>query len=219
MTNTKQCKLCNKNIGKKFKLNCGRCSGYFHLECGKVSEVDARLMQQEKTPWECDKCKNSRSSLLHRQSSPLKEDGINELKSIQRELQNELWDMRQSMDFLNDKYEEEKKKSKIMSDMFTEISKDNQLLKEKVMKLERVVNSRDSKNIKVNICITDNNEKKSASDKIVKLFQYLNVPVTVNDFKIVNYFENNSGIKLLVTLSSIELKNNILKARSRKKGN
>ncbi|CAG9770345.1 unnamed protein product [Ceutorhynchus assimilis] len=81
----------------KMKLFCETCKGLFHLECRKVTEIDARLMQQEKRAWYCDNCPDGRRlSLPHRSRtsvmptcpSPEREDeGIYELKSILKQYQ------------------------------------------------------------------------------------------------------------------------------------
>lgn len=220
MTNGKPCKVCNRNTGKKIRLICGQCKGYFHLECGNVSEVDARLMQQEKTPWKCEECTRRgttqrRSTIydVHNQDS----DGIGEVKSILRDLQSEFREMRAAMDFLNEKFEEERKRSKIMSDMFTEISKDNVLLKERVEKLELALNTQQANNIKKNICINgliNNDEKTNAKQKTLKLFSYLDA--TENDLESIKLLDTKSGIKVVATLVDDTAKERILGARARK---
>lgn len=231
MTNNKNCKLCKRNIGKKLKLFCGLCRNYFHLECGKVSEVDARLMQQEKTSWNCEDCNSEQGSSARSKRTSLMQtfqisqdgaeyNGISELKSMIRELQTDIRDMRQAMEFLNDKYEEERKRSKIMSDMCTEMSKDNQMLKDKVLKLEKAINIQETNKIRNNLSVTglvkDSKEKDTVVDKMVKLCHYLNVAATKNDFEIIRHFELKNGIKTLIRTSKWDLKNSLLKARAQK---
>lgn len=219
---SKQCRACHKNIGRRIKLQCGRCSGYFHLDCGNVSEVDARLMQAEKTTWTCNDCdtQRSRRSSMFIPSPKTNGDDMTELKNMIRELQTEVREVKRSMDFINEKYEEEKKRNKIMSDMFAEISQDNQILKERVHKLESVLNNQNLSKIKQNLCISgfplNGDNKKASPDDLVKLCTALNVPVTINDFEAIRQFNTQNGIKVTVTLKNLELKNQILIARSKK---
>lgn len=218
----KLCKACRKNIGKKIKLQCGRCTGYFHLQCGNVTEVDARLMQAEKTSWTCKDCTadayGSRCSSVFNSPPKPNGDDISELKNILKELQSEVRDIKRSMDFINEKYEEEKKRNKIMSEMFEEISRDNQTLKEKVQKLESVMNIQNASKIRQNICISGlpiNGEQATSTD-VVKLCTSLDVPVTANDVEDLRQFKTQKGIKIIVTLKDLDLKRRILAARSKK---
>ena len=207
MTGGKACTICNKSLGKKRKLNCGRCNGCFHLECGKVSEVDARLMQQEKTPWNCEDCiktladRRSTIYLPHSDS-----ENFNELKSMLRDLQSEVRDMRLAMDFLNEKYEDERKRSKIMSDMFTEMTKDNVILKEKVSRLESALSLQENSKVKNNLCITglvgENDSTEVKQQKVSKLLDYLQVQTREDDIKNFKQINTKSGPKIIITVAN-----------------
>ncbi|CAG9760761.1 unnamed protein product [Ceutorhynchus assimilis] len=220
MGGSKECKAYSKSMGKKLKLNCGGCNGYFYLDCGKVSEVDARLMHQEKRPWNCDECTKDRvarrSTIFNISSSESQSQGIGELKSMIRELQTDVRDMRNAMDFLNEKYEDEKKRSKIMSDMVGEISKENQTLKDKVEKLEAALIVQENEKIKNNICIDGlaKDGERADGEKLKKLFTYLNTPVPDNAIENMKQVQTKNGPKIIITLSTLDLKERILKARS-----
>ncbi|CAG9761287.1 unnamed protein product [Ceutorhynchus assimilis] len=222
---SKLCNLCKTNIGKKFKLQCGVCKSYFHLQCGNVTEVDARIMQAEKTPWSCKNCSptqtssSSRRSLGFSQNAPPAEDP--ELKSLIKELQLELREIRKSMDFLNEMYEEEKKRSNVLVDMVNEISKENNVLKQEVNQLKTILNVREQDNIKNNICVSgliaSEDDKDSTATNLSKLFNALNAPVSEAVLSNLNYLNTkNSGIKVIVTLPTTELKKLILEARAKK---
>lgn len=220
----KICKKCLKSIGKKIKLQCGRCECYFHLGCGGVSELDARLMQTNSTPWTCESCLSRRSSIyqesqrLTRSGSSGNSGDIYELKSLIGELRTELREIKTSMDFLNEKYEEERNRNQIISEMFSEISKDNQVLKAKVLKLENALSKQYANNIKNNLCISglsgNVKDKKSAPVELIKLFTSLSVPVKEENLESVRLYDTPNGPKVSVTLVNADLKNNILKARA-----
>lgn len=226
MSNNK-CKLCNKSVGKKIKLFCGQCRSHVHLECGNVSEVDARLMLQERKPWTCEVCseennRSTRRSTTYSVRSPnTRDDCFDELKSMLRVLQNEVREMRTAMDFINEKYEEERKRNKIMADMFSEISKDNQILKEKVKNLEAALSNQENDKIRRNICVTglinNNDEKVVIDDKLSKLFTHLSLPTSKNDFELAKKYNTGNGTKVVLTVANSDLRERILRARSQKK--
>lgn len=208
-------------MGKGLRLQCGRCSGYFHLDCGNVSEVDARLMQAQKTSWTCPECVTNisrRSSMFF--SSPRTSDvGIAELKTMIKDLQEEVKGFKRSMDFMNEKFEEERERNKIMAEMFSELSKDNQVLRSRIEALERNIRTDNIQKVKQKLCIsglplTDENKAKAVPDDLVKLCSKLKVPATAADFTQIQHYTTKNGVSLSVSVSSLELKNRILAARS-----
>lgn len=242
MANPKQCKTCKRTLGKKTKLQCGDCKGYFHLECGGVSELDARIMQSEKTPWICAGCLDEsattasrRQSMLfsqHGNASARRSDVFNrptgepsysgdmELKILIRELQEEMKEMRKTMEFFNEKYEEEAKRNKVLADMVSEVSRDNQELRKEIQKLKSTVNAQENSKLKSNITISGlldvADDGVVSKEKITKLVQGLNVNCNGGDFENIKIYEINNGAKAVVTLRSLELKQTILKARAQK---
>jgi len=177
-------------------------------------------MQQEKTSWNCEECTSDissrRSTIFNLPNS--ESQGISEIKTMIRELQGELREFRNAMEFLNEKFEEERKRSQILSDMVTEVTKDNALLKERVGKLETALNMQQNENIKNNIVIGGliRGDGNNAKKQFAVLMQHLEVPITTSDVSDFRVFETKSGPKATVTLQNSELKNRILKARSQK---
>jgi len=238
MTSSKTCRNCNKSVGKKLKLYCGVCQGHFHLHCENVTEVDARIMQADKTPWNCTECRtaatNRRQSMLLPQPSNAGDrrrsalfgtgdsNGCAELKSIILDLQSEIREMRSSMEFFNVKYEEEARRTKVLTEMVSEISKENQQLKKDVLSLKKVLNVQEQGIIKNNICVTgliteeDKNNNVASSAKLLKLFKSLNVAVTDEQMENKKYISTSTGVKVVVALDSADLKLKILKARAAK---
>lgn len=247
MVAPKTCKSCNKAVGKKLKLQCGRCNGYFHLACGSVTEVEARIMQEEKSSWNCDACNTilvpRRQSTLFRQSDAghdrdelfgdrdrrstifipeanVKRSSDTELIALIRELQTEVREMRRSLTFFNEKYEEESRRGKILSDMVSEISRDNEELKKEVQKLKVTLNVQENLKLKNNLCISglfeSSDQVKTEEKRIVQLIQNLCPEVKESDFESLRHIKVNNGIKSVVIMNSLELKKSILKARARK---
>nr|CAH7723888.1 unnamed protein product [Callosobruchus chinensis]CAH7724521.1 unnamed protein product [Callosobruchus chinensis]CAH7737092.1 unnamed protein product [Callosobruchus chinensis]CAH7742699.1 unnamed protein product [Callosobruchus chinensis] len=56
-----------------------------------------------------------------------------------KELQSDMKELRRSVEFISEKYEEEKKRNKVVSDMLVEITKDNETLKQEVNRLKNVL--------------------------------------------------------------------------------
>lgn len=134
-----QCKKWMQNITKTtYKIWCsGNCKGYYHCKCVGVSDFDVRVMVKEKKHWFCKKCEEDSPCQSNRQSMSRNQpntDGIQltqqslcagnssnspgsnldnftmiqlieEVKKLREDMQH----FRTSMDFFNDKYEEQKK--------------------------------------------------------------------------------------------------------------
>lgn len=243
MTGTKNCKSCKRSVGKKFKLQCGDCKGYFHLDCGGVSEVDARLMQAEKTPWSCSLCCNMsrrQSSLFQpavnpdnaRRQSVLfthadgtidrhrEEQGEGELKMMIRELQNELREVMKTMEFFNARYEDEKKRTKVLSDMVTEMSRDNQLLRQEINRLKVIVDIEQNVRIQKNICITGlmdaNDQHANINEKLFELCGNIGVHVSASDVESSRKITTKGGVKAIICLKTLEIKQKIMQARAKR---
>ncbi|CAG9771551.1 unnamed protein product [Ceutorhynchus assimilis] len=234
MVNLKQCKKCEQSIAKSsLKLLCGDCRGYYHLRCGKVDEVDARIMIENKAPWRRPLCENDieidnlrktqqRKSLLVTQqsSSPSRSTEELELKEMIRDLQKEMRECRKSVDFISQMYEEEKKRTKALSVMVNEISRENRTLKEEVEKLKSVRNKEENKKLDKNLCITglisDESDKENLQNKLHSLFQALEVTVPESEYKVLENIETRNGMKTVISLENKDKKYVILKARAKK---
>lgn len=227
---TKKCHLCQKNVSKGvLKLQCGVCKQHFHLECGHVSEVDARLMAAEKRPWTCGSCKESvvspishfsgRRSTLFSQPSQDRSDVIAELKLLIKNLQDENREIIKSLDFLSEQFDEEKKRSKVLEGIVGEITKENKVLKVEVDKLKSVSNKVETKKIENNLSITGLIAKEDTQEQALKktltLFSFLDTPLSPNDISNFKQVPTKSGTKAIVTVKS-EHKKQILQSRSSK---
>ena len=234
MVNLKQCKKCDQNIAKSsLKLLCGDCRGYYHLKCGRVDEVNARIMIDNKTSWRCPLCENDieidnlrrtqqrRSILVTQQSSPASKNTAEyELKEMIKDLQNEMREVRRSVDFISQMYEEEKQRTKALSDMVSEISRENQLLKEEIEMLKSVRIKDENKKLDKNLCITGlingEHDKENSQEKVRNLLQFLKVSESEAQFEILNNIDTKIGMKTVITLQNKESKYTILKARAKK---
>nr|CAI5857152.1 unnamed protein product [Callosobruchus analis] len=219
MGSSKTCQLCQKNISKtKIKLNCGVCNCFYHYECADLTEIEARLMIAEKTPWKCEECR--RDIATKRYSQSFENISNNDLKSMIKELQSDMKELRRSVEFISEKYEEEKKRNKVVSDMLVEITKDNETLKQEVNRLKNVLQVRENDKIKNNITFTGlinkEEEKVTTNEKLNTVFNSLNVTVTPEDIAEVSHIKTLKGIKVVVSLNNLEKKRQILKARSAK---
>nr|CAH7754778.1 unnamed protein product [Callosobruchus chinensis] len=178
MGSSKTCQFCQKNIPKtKIKLNCGVCSCFYHYECADLTEIEARLMIAEKTPWKCEECR--RDIATKRYSQSFENSSNNDLKSMIKELQSDMKELRRSVEFISEKYEEEKKRNKVVSDMLVEITKDNETLKQEVNRLKNVLQVRENDKIKNNITFTGlinkEEEKVTTNEKLNTVFNTLNI--------------------------------------------
>lgn len=136
-------------MGRKKKLQCGQCQLYYHMSCGNITEVEARIMQAEKNPWICEICAastrstsrksmnmTSRNSSFLEASTELDRDRRRsvlcsdqsrspdpELKLVIRALQDEVRELRKAMEFFNEKYEEEARRAKFLTEIVNQIKR------------------------------------------------------------------------------------------------
>lgn len=144
---------------------------------GDVTEVEVRIMQSEKTPWSCSLLESDRDK---RRSALFSEHSYSfdpELKLIIRAVQDEIRELRKTMEFFKEKYEEEARRSKVLSEIVNEFSKDNEDLKKEVPKLKSVLKVQEQTKLEKNICIsrliTENEvpDMQTSKRKVVKLLQ------------------------------------------------
>ncbi|XP_050298775.1 uncharacterized protein LOC126737769 [Anthonomus grandis grandis] len=243
MTLPRSCRHCGKGIGKKIKLQCGICKGLYHLICGNVSEVEARIMQEDRTPWNCSTCvrrssshfsqpttlirdkdasfmdQNRRSSSLFVPQSETLTSRDTELKVLIQELQSKVREMRKSMDFLNEKYEDELKRTKVLSEMVSEIARDNQELKKEVQKLKSAINMNETAKIKNNVCVTGLLASVKVENKdtcVLKLLHRVCPDVKESDVDKMQHIPVKNGVKTIITLKSENLKQRLLRSRATK---
>lgn len=227
----KKCSICQKNVSKGvLKLQCGVCKLHFHLECGKVSEVDARLMAVEKRSWSCEACKKlansplsnsfpGRRSILVSQPADVRIDAISELKDIVKQLQHENKEIIRSLDFLTNQFDEEKKRSKVLEDMVVDLTKENQGLRSEVDKLKIISNQEETRKVANNLSITGlitkEDSKEEALEKTIKLFSFLETPISSTDVLDFKQVPTKTGVKAIATIKT-EHKRKILGSRSKK---
>lgn len=223
----KTCKFCTKNIGKnKLKLHCGVCQSYFHIECCEISELEARLMMAEKRSWTCKGCETStssrRSAVFSRTStagacSPA--DDL-ELKTLIKTLQEEVRELRKSVDFLSEKYEEERRRNMVITDMLEAFSKENKSLKQDVERLKSILNVQQNNQIKNNVRVNGLDcavgDDAGNFNKIKKVLNYIDVNLSREEVADIKCFKRNHNSNVVISLGSIEKKREILKARAKK---
>ena len=69
------CGVCDKTIPKSvYKISCSVCKKWHHSQCAGLSELEIRIMSEQKKCWNCNECNvdvRKRQSLGHSTSSGL----------------------------------------------------------------------------------------------------------------------------------------------------
>jgi hypothetical protein len=121
-----ECSRCNEIIGETDAIQCAMCLKFSHINCVGISEAKFRKMSKpNKSQWKCPTC----TQLSSLPSTPTTQSAVpeptlqlimNEIKSIQsdlklfKSLKDDLSDLKTSMAFINNKFQEQGKKNSII---------------------------------------------------------------------------------------------------------
>lgn len=147
-----------------------------------------------------------------------------ELRSSNQSLKEELQEIKQSLTFLSDMYDEESSKNKIIADMMQEIKRENNELKKEIHVLKTYINKEETNKVIKNLVITGimNNNKDnitSIKEKVNTVLKYIEPTLQEKSIKniAVQNTKKNRPI-VIIELDSIERKNSLLKKR-KERGN
>lgn len=235
------CKKCKQYISKSvYKLMCsGKCKSYLHVECAELSEFEVRLMHKEKRTWfcmdcqskvnECQKIQKSKANLERPQvsnqnSSPAKQTEVDlgVLYEEVKQLREDIKTFQTSMDFINSKYEDERKKNQVFVEMLQDMKKENQMLKTELQLVKEYVNKEENVKREQNLLLVGlcNNGKESETEiksKIMKVMRTLKSELVEEDIIELNkiHTKNNKSLLIKIKLNSIEKKKEILSKRKK----
>lgn len=231
MANRVMCETCNKTIGKSaYKLQCGTCKKWFHTKCSNVSEVDARLFYERKTAWFCHDCVEERTSVRKSISSsaanltPTIGTAIDQetetLKDLIRDLKEEMSTLRQSMDYMNNLFENERSRNKILADIVEEVKCENENLKKELHHIKNVVNNFEYQKIRNNlvisgVCENINEKQDEVKTKVLSVLKTIDKSFTDRDITTIKISKSKGGLPLIITtLVNEEKKSEILRKRA-----
>lgn len=186
------CEVCDKSIPKSvYKITCASCKGWHHLGCVNLSEFEARIMSEQNKSWTCEGCRGqAASSGLHNltlSGSPGTGKSVGsdtaltalvvELKAEIGGLRSEVSTMKQSLEFFNSLYEEQRKANKVMGEMMEEVKRENNklrndltLLQNKVLNMEIV---KCDKSIEINGAFEGADNDDVIKKKALKVLKYV----------------------------------------------
>lgn len=130
--------------------------------------------------------------------------------------------MKTSVNFMNDLFEEERNRNKIMGEMVEELKRENGMIKKELNYVKNYINNIEAQKIKNNIIITgiceDSREGQVLTkNKAAAVLSYIDENVTgenIDNIKIIN-LKNKKPI-VVATLNNSEKRNSILRNRNKK---
>lgn len=243
---TEYCGACNKNIPKSvFRIQCDACKRWHHATCAKLTELEIRVMGQQNRAWSCNKCRRksqiSRSDSETSDIAPESAQGrrptlggeqrdsdllrslILELKTEIKGLKGDVTDIKESLEFLNAIYEEQKQTNKVMGDMIDEVKKENAKLRADMINLQNKMSEletdKNGKCLVINGAYENGDADIVLKNKTTALLKYVNDEFTENcieDFRIIK--PKNKPPLVNVSLKQRSLVTSMLKKR-KEKGN
>ena len=221
------CGDCTKNIPKSvFKIQCHTCSKWHHPICAKLSELEIRVISEQKKTWFCPKCKRQSMFIANEKQLAGPTDNYNgatshgrrttlggeqndfdslrllivELKTEISGLRGEVSTIQQSLEFMNGIYEEQRQTNKIMEDMIDEVKKENEKLSAEVSDLQNRISKVETR---------VETSKKGVTVVINGAYESNDADSTIKDktLKILNYINGEPSNTLIENVRAIRPKN------------
>lgn len=241
MTRASNCGECDTRVAKQCpNLQCVECKRWYHsVTCTKITEVEERLLFEQKKPWSCKKCKrltlnglggqnsNGQSfSNLNRRISSIPEgkdlDSIYslllEMKTEIAVIHNDMGEIKTSLEFLNGMYEEQRQINKVMSDMIEETRCENKKLREELSLVQSKLLEMEADKVSTKLMINGAFDKEDTEgvlfEKSLKVLSF--VDTSINKEHLVNIKTipvKNKAPVVCVSLKNSEMVKNIIKKR------
>lgn len=239
------CGLCNKNVPKtEYRIPCDTCKKYFHQKCANLSESDIKTLQIQRKSWICEACNPDKNSRVMSQiSSPAISknnkhnqgtnecnsissegsnilEGSNEIKQLILELKTELNDLKKSVEFMSNKFDEENENNKAILDMLEECKKENILLKSELQMVKNTLNDYEKEKKENNLVISgiDIGKQDNASTitkKCLQVLKYVDNSVDEQCIKTVKKIGNEMS-KVIITFHRNDIKSRIMENKKKR---
>ncbi|CAG9763647.1 unnamed protein product [Ceutorhynchus assimilis] len=240
MTRASYCGECNTRVAKQCpNFQCVECKKWYHsVTCTKITEVEERLLSEQKKPWCCKKCKRltitvlgqnanreSSSNISRRISSIPEGKDLDSIYSLLLELKTEMAvihkdmdEVKTSLDFLHGMYDEQRQINKVMSDMIEETRGENKKLREELSlvqsKLLEIEADKVSTMLMINGAFDKEDTEKVLLEKSLKVLNFVDNSINKEHLGNIKTIPvKNKAPIVSVSLTKSEMVKNILKKR------
>lgn len=212
----KYCKFCKKKVVSS--LDCGVCGTSFHPSCG----VQAGVADSDNQVTCCKGRDKSevRSIMDEKQMKSLLEKTFNHhFAPFKNTMEKEISEIKKSMQFLSDIYEEQKTQIRATFDEIKQLKEENCTLKEKVDSMEERLNQIEQREKEKNIVISGiPKQEELLSETIGKVFKALKVPINEGDAQEIFRLNKNEDAPILLKLKNTTIKHELISGMRQMKG-
>lgn len=213
----KKCKHCKKTVVIS-PVDCVVCSSSYHPSCA----VQARVAGSDLIV-NCCNTKESEvilDSMDEKRLKSLVEKLFGEhLNPFKKKIQEEVGDIKKSVQFISDSFDEQKQAIDKMLLEMKLIRDENNMLKQKLQTLEDRINAKEQKEKENNLLIVGIPKQNEEPKKIVeKILKKMKVPVRNNDLLEAYRVSKKEDAPIAVKLINQDIKQNIMKTIRQLKG-
>lgn len=219
------CGKCDKVLSKKeYQILCfGKCNRWFCLHCSSLTKAQVRDIQKDDKTWRCHACQVVRRSFI-----PVAEDAndsssggdvsladiMNQLRRMEISHKNEINDIKQSLQFMSDSFEELKREYKVLHVSTGRLDSELKKSQTRMVGLENRVSHLEQELRSRNVVIMNVPREKDevVKDIVSKIAGKLDVPLHPGDYDC-SRASRKQDSPIIVRLSSIDLKNRLLSKR------
>ncbi|KAL3278931.1 hypothetical protein HHI36_016449 [Cryptolaemus montrouzieri] len=153
---------------------------------------------------------------------------VSDLTNEIKELRKDTASMKVSMEFINQQFEEERNKSKVLSEMVTDLNRENGKMRIELDDIKKFVSRFEYEKIQNNVVISGLLNRKGESDHVevaentdgmvLDLFKKMDHSISKDDFELVRTINNISMPMIVVKVKNLDIKKKIFDGKRRFKG-
>lgn len=220
----KKCSHCKKTVN--CSVDCVTCGSNYHPSCA----AQARVINKEnkvnccKTNTKSEVSSEKNIEFLYEMEEKKVKALVRELLSeylnpLKETLQEEMGEIRKSIQYMSDSFEDQRTTIKRMFSEIKELKEENHSLKIKVRALEDKQNANEQKDKENNVIVVGIPKQAEETKQVInKVIKALKVEITESDIKEVYPISNKEAAPILIKLESYEAKLKIYKRIKQTKG-
>jgi len=235
-----QCGKCKVKITKsQGSILCDHCNHWIHISCSGIDDIDLKVIQKLKSKWICEECKSrtereirksleissqSTSQLSNTEQNDNGEKIMKSIRELRLELTREIRDLKASLTFYSEQYEEQKIKNETFAEEIRQLKKQNEEMNQELKRLKdqneiKDQQARTNNVVVVGIHSTIEEQKSNPLEikrKIEKVMDHISPSIKTADYdvRVVNPIKENSPI--LVSFQTKQQKMDLMTKRREK---
>lgn len=219
------CGKCDKVLSKKdYQILCfGKCNRWFCLHCSSLTKAQVRDIQKDDKTWRCHACQVVRRSFIPDSEAASESssgsdvslaDIMNQLRRMEISHKNEINDIKQSLQFMSDSFEDLKREYKVLHDSTGRLDSELKKSQTRMVGLENRVSHLEQELRSRNVVIMNVPRERDevVKDIVSKIAGKLDITLHPGDYDCYRASRKQDS-PIIARLSSIDLKNRLLSKR------